>query len=271
LKITPITSPANPLLKKIRGLHQRSGREKSGLFLIEGAKLVNEALKKGLAVKEVVVSESFLKAGLGASHTSDISALFVVDDKQFQSLVTTEGPCGILAVAQTPVHDLEKVFGHKSPLVVIAHGIQDPGNLGTMIRTALAARATGMILTKGTVDPHNPKVVRSAAGALFSLPLVCNLDVEQVISSVKAHGLSMVACEPAAAVPFWQVDLTVPLALLFGNEGQGFPGSILKMADKTVCIPMHEETESLNVAISAAIVLFGAVQQRLSAVPTTNP
>lgn len=261
MKINPITSAANPILKKVRALHQRAGREKSGAFLIEGAKRINEALEKGVKLSEVVVCESYLKEGLGDSHAADLSVIYVVDDKQFKTLVTTDSPCRILAVAPTREFALDSLLTSQS-LVVIADAIQDPGNLGTMMRTALAADATGIVFTKGTVDPYNPKVVRSAAGALFSLPFVTNVTADQAFTFMKGRGVKVITCEPTAKKAHWEADLTGPVALAFGNEGQGFSQAILDLADDSVSIPMNPESESLNVAVSAGIILFSAVQQR---------
>ncbi|SRR5579875_646137 len=264
MKISPITSETNQLLKRIRGLRQRSMREKTGLFLAEGAKLVAEAVSKGVRVKDVLVSQSFLKEGLGDSHAANIAAVSVVEDRLFAEVTTTEGPCGIVAVAEMPRWSPEQLFSGRAPLVVIADAIQDPGNLGTMIRTALAASASGLILTKGCVDPFNPKVVRSAAGSLFTLPHVGDLAIDHAIDLVKQHGLRVIACDPAAARMHWDVDLTTPVALAFGNEGQGFSPRVLARADESVAIPMGAASESLNVAVAAGIILFSAVQQRLT-------
>jgi TrmH family RNA methyltransferase len=265
VKITPITSSANALLKSIRGLHQRSVREKTGQFIIEGAKLLNEALQKGVSIKNILVSESFLKAGLGELHTADIAAVSVIDDTQFDYLVTTEGPCGVVAVANAPNTHSEKIFDPSSSLVVIGHAIQDPGNVGTMIRTALAANADGVVLTKGTVDPYNPKVVRSAAGALFTLPIIHSVKVEEAVSMLKERGFKIIACDQNAPKLYWDENLRDKIALIFANEGQGFSDSVLELADTTIAIPMNEQSESLNVAISAGIILFGAMQQRMTA------
>jgi RNA methyltransferase, TrmH family len=261
LKINPITSPANPVLKKVRSLHQRAGRQKAGAFLIEGAKRINEALDKGIKLSDVIVSESYLKEGLGDSHAADLSEIYVVDDRQFKELVTTDTPCRILAAAPTLDYPLESVIS-KNSLVVVADAIQDPGNLGTIMRTALAAGASGMIFTKGTVDPYNSKVVRSAAGALFSLPFVTDITAEEAFIFLKELGARIITCEPTADKPYWECDLSGPVAVAFGNEGQGFTSDILALSDESVSIPMNPESESLNVAVSAGIILFSAVQQR---------
>jgi len=262
MKITPITSPTNPLIKTIRGLHRRAHREKTGLFVLEGSKLVNEASRHGTKLKEIVVSQSFLKAGLGDVHAAEVQSMFVVDDEQFSELTTMDSPEGILAVVEMPRPAKEQLFRGRAALVVIADGIQDPGNLGTILRTALAAGAQGAILAKGCVDAFNPKVVRSAAGALFMLPMLSDISVADAIALCKQRNVSVVACDARGTKPYWQADFTRPTALVFGNEGQGSAQAVLSAADETVTIPMIEGSESLNVAVSAGIILYCAVQQR---------
>lgn len=265
MKVIPVTSQANPLIKTIRGLHRRAYRDKTGLFIVEGAKLVDEAIRQQLVIKDVLVSQSCLKAGLGAAHAADFPAIHVVDDRQFAELSTTQSPEGILAVAVAPQHQAARIFAGAAPLVVIADAIQDPGNLGTIMRSALAAGSSGIILTTGCVDALNPKVVRSAAGALFRLPFLAEMPADAAIAEAKRHGLKVLACDSAASKPYWQVDLNGPTALLFGNEGRGSDPAVLALADQSITIPMAGGCESLNVGVSAAIILYGAVQQRAGA------
>lgn len=262
MKITPITGHQCRLFRQLRSLKLRSGREKLGLFLIEGVKLINEAFEKGVQVKDIVVSESFFKAGLGACHLNNLTAISVIEDRSFKELASTETPSGIVAIGEIPRHTMNEVFVGSGSLVVILDAIQDPGNLGVLIRTAAASDASGMILTKGTVDLYNPKTVRASAGAIFSLPVVANISMEEAIRVTKEHDFVFLSCDPTAKTPFWEVDLTVPIAVAFGNEGQGLSPRLLAASDKVVSIPMSPTSESLNVAVSAGIILFGVVQQR---------
>jgi TrmH family RNA methyltransferase len=264
LKITPITSNTNALLKTIRGLQQRSLREKTGLFLIEGRKAVAEALEKRLSVKDIVISQTYFEQDPDVVANHNVAEVSVVDDKMFKELTPTVTPEGILAVASTPHFSMDDIFPQRGePLIVVAHAVQDPGNLGTIVRTALAASATGLILTRGTVDPFNPKVVRAAMGALFALPIVADIKYEDMVSGLKQRGVRIIACEGTATKRYFEADLTGPLAIVLGNEGQGFADVDLSTVDELVSIPMNPQSESLNVAVSGAIVLFSAVQQRL--------
>ena len=261
MKILPIISSSNPLLKTIRLLHDRSGRTKTGLFLVEGTKPVEEAFAKGLSIKSVVVSQTYLKHAQ-ARLSIDIDCLLVLEDKLFANLVTTTTPPGILAVAEIPKHTPEELFCSSKPLILIAEAIQDPGNMGTIIRSALASSASGIICTTGTVDPFNPKVVRSASGALFALPILFDLSFLEAVSLVKEHGLKLLACQPRALTSYWQTDLTGAIAIVMGNEGQGLSPEVQQVVDQDISIPMDTKSESLNVAVCASLILYEALRQR---------
>jgi TrmH family RNA methyltransferase len=263
MKVNSITSESNALLKRLRSLHQRSGREKSGLFLIEGPKALEEAHQKGIHIRDVVVSESFWKEGPAAIGSLDIQEVAVVDDRIFKGLVTTTSACGIAAIVALPRTDPTRMFKQKDALVVVGMALQDPGNLGTLIRTALAASASGIILTKGTVDPYCPKVVRSAAGALFALPVLYDITTGDAINLLKEHQVRVLACDMHGEKHYFQADLTGRCSIVVANEGQGFAAETLAACDEIISIPMNQESESLNVATAAAVVLFAAVEQRL--------
>jgi TrmH family RNA methyltransferase len=265
LHVNSISSPSNALLKRIRGLHERKNREKSNAFLIEGAKGIAEAIAKNVRIRDLVVSESFWKQQGQAVVGHEIDVVTVVDDKLMRDISTQTTPAGILATAEMPRFAWDEVFEAKdgqAPLVVIAHSIQDPGNLGTIFRTALAASATGVVCTRGTVDCFNPKVVRAASGALFAMPCVWDVSFEDAIAHMRERGVRVVAAEPTASETLFDCDLRGPVAIVLGNEGQGFTAADLELVDQQVSIPMNPASESLNVAICGAIVLFNVVQQR---------
>ncbi len=266
MKINAITSATNPLLKKIRSLHDRRGREKTGLFLIEGRKAVGEAFDKGIAVEEIVASQTYWKQNADLPEAASATTVSVVDDKLFQELVTTVTPEGILAVAKIPSYSIADMFkDKKAPLVVVAVAVQDPGNVGTIIRAALAACSSGVVLTKGSVDPFNPKVVRSAMGALFALPVISDIEFDQVVAELKSRKIKLLACQQGSSKRYFDCDLTQPLAIVLGNEAQGLSDAEMAQADELIAIPMNEASESLNVAVSGSIVLFSAVEQRIKA------
>ncbi len=261
MKVDAITSSTNPLLKKIRALHQRAFREKYSAYILEGERLLEEALLKGVVLEEIIASETFFKQGLGRLSDANLSRLLTVPDKIFAELATTTNPSGILAIAKIKTANPKKLFSG-TPLVVIADAIQDPGNLGTLIRTSLAASASGLIMTKGTVDPYNPKVVRSAMGASFQLPCLWDVDTGEAIKLCRDNGLQIVASAAEGTKYFWQANMTKPTAIIVGNEGQGLSQNVLDVADEIIAIPMSDKSESLNAAQAATIFLFEAVRQR---------
>ena len=265
MKITSISSASNSLLKKVRSLQQRSGREELGLFLLEGPKLLVEAKSKGVAVQDVIVSKSYWSTGFSANEDLNVEEITVVDDKLFRDLSTTSTPCGIISVGRIKTFSLEDCFKGTKTLIAVAEAVQDPGNLGTMIRAALAFGATGLVATAGSVDAFNPKVVRAAMGGLFGLPVVVGIKMEELVRRLKEENIRILALDPTAEKPFWEIEMNQPLAFLFGNEGNGLSRQAAQLADELVSIPMTGDSESLNVAVSSGVVLFECARQRSSA------
>ncbi len=255
MQVKEIASTANPLLKTVRSLHDRSGRKKTGLFLLEGAKLLEEALRNGIEVQDIIISRTYLNNGLSGMPQLDRDELVVVEDSMFSQLATTETPQGILAVAAMKKHELGEVFIQENALIVVSDAVQDPGNLGTIIRAGLAFGATAMVLTKGTVDPYSPKVVRSAMGALFALPVVTDILFDHLIAELKAHEVTLFALDQNAKENLWGVQFPKRLALILGNEGNGISDENMSRADRVLAIPISKRAESLNVAIAAGVAL----------------
>ena len=244
------------MLKQGKALHDRPGREKAKLFLIEGAKLVTEAIERNVEVVDIVVSETFVKQGLPNLDQSKLRALHVMPDKLFAELSTTTTPTGIAAIARMKESTLDDCLQKPNPALIICDSIQDPGNLGTMMRSALAFGAAGMILTKGCVDCFNPKVVRGGMGASFALPVVRDVDIVEICTELHGRGFKTVLLEPTAQTSIFDLDMNQSLAFVFGNEGHGFSRATLDAVQEKIQIPMHGNTESLNVSITAAILLF---------------
>jgi len=267
MKITPVTSAHNAALKRIRTLHERAGREKEGLFLLEGAKLLNEALARNITVHDVVVSQSFWTDGLpnvdqsGLSQ-SGLSSISVVEDKLFKDLMTTQSPSGVIAVGSARQFSFADCLRSEDSLVVVGESIQDPGNAGTLIRAALAFGASGVVLTKGSVDAYNPKVVRAAMGALFAVPIVAGIETAALAKQLKSANVRIIALEASAGTRLGDANLRGNLAIVLGNEGNGLSQQALNLADELVNIPMTETTESLNVAVCGSIVLYQCAEQR---------
>lgn len=222
--------------------------------------MLSEAYAKGVEVEEIVCSQSYWADGMPQFDMRNIETITIVEDKLFAELVTTNTSCGVVGVASIQKTKLSDC--PKAGTIVILDAVQDPGNLGTLIRVALAFGASGMILSKGCVDPFNPKVVRSATGALFTLPVITDVPLDDAISFAKEHKFQTIALHPSADKPFYDLNLSQNVALLLGAEGPGLSKTSLDSADHLATIPMHDATESLNVAFAGGIVLFECMRQR---------
>ncbi len=243
-----------PYSKLIKALEDRKSRKKEGLFVIEGPKLLEEALQARLGLKAVLYSESLKDLNLLEKVPNPIQ----ISEKELQELSSTVTPQGIIAVAEIPEYNWTQL--RKEPFFLILDGIQDPGNLGTLFRTALAAGAGGLVLLKNTVDPFNPKVVRSAMGALFKLPFITDVEIETLESFKGVLWAAMLE----EAKPYYELKPQQGLGLIIGNEGQGISPEVARLATERVHIPIDTKAESLNAAIAAGVLLFYLRQNLVS-------
>jgi TrmH family RNA methyltransferase len=236
-------------------LEKRKARRKEQRFVVEGPHLVEEA---GELIDFIVYAENL---PIVARLKEKVDCL-KVSKEQFEELSEVETPQWVLAVVQEKKYELKDALKGANPLVVFCVEVQDPGNLGTVIRTADAVGATGIILSKGTVDLYNGKVIRSTMGSLFHLPIVQVDEVSETIEYLKGRKVRVVATAMSAEKDYFSAEYKGPSAILVGNEGAGLPGEIVKLADDSVKIPMPGKAESLNVGISTAVVLYEAMRQR---------
>jgi len=288
VRINALTSPTNNLLKKIRSLHERNARHKAGLFLIEGEKIFLEAVARGIDIEAVVLETEYFQKGI-SQVLEDVLAdpdflpegISLAPPNLFRDLITTTTSCGLVAVARQRVSSLDIVLGIATDIgskiptdigsdartdigsppfptatLLILEGVQDPGNLGSIMRSALAFSVSGLILSRGTVDPFNPKVVRSAMGALFDLPIVLGQDLQETLPLLKKAGFALCSLNPEASQSLTEAKLPAKLALILGNEGGGLSPEATAAADFDLRIDMSDRIESLNVSIASAIVLF---------------
>ncbi len=255
-----VSSRHNPRVKQLRGAFAGHARLSNGLVALEGEHLVQEALRRGMLLKTVFLSER-RAAPAFLPHTLEVLRL---EDDLFASLGDTRSPQGIAALMLPPVHTLDEVLWG-IPLIVVACGLQDPGNLGTLIRSAEAFGASGVLTTPGTVSAWNGKALRASVGSIFRLPVV-SVSIED-LASLRQRGVRVlaavgegVATESIAEIH--TVDLTTSTALLIGNEGNGLSDDLLALAEARVTIPCSGTVESLNAAIAGSILLYTAQTQR---------
>jgi TrmH family RNA methyltransferase len=282
-----ITSRDNKWLKQFRSALRGtgpSGRAGNELIAVEGPKLVEEAIRSGLEAEAMLVSvsgEHHLRQILTTASSSDFGIrrerIFKTSDQLFAGCAGTETPQGVAALFRQPEWTLENLlrgrprddgsFSKNAPLILVMAGVQDPGNVGTILRSAEAFGATGAIAAPGTADPWSPKAIRASAGSAFRLPLLRELAIPAVLAQLKTQRVQIVATsmrasangEPQLASA---ETLRKPSAIFIGSEGSGLPQEILHAADATLSIPMSGSVESLNAAIAASLLLYEASRQR---------
>lgn len=258
-----ITSENNSLIKEVKHLKNKKYRNKKGLYFIEGVFFVKEALKEHADIKYILISEFFKnnKFEIFNQLNAGSSALSVVSDKVFKKVSDTENPQGILAVIGMSEHKLNTLKSDKNFLVVLEK-VQDPGNAGTIIRTADAAGATGIILSGGCVDLYNPKVLRATMGSIFHIPVYYQIEMVECISILNQKGIQILACDIRGDKNIYNIKFTGNTALIIGNEANGISQRTANAADDLVRIPMPGRAESLNASVAAALLIYEVVRYK---------
>jgi RNA methyltransferase, TrmH family len=260
-----ISSTANPRVKELLAIKNRPLKVHPPFSLVEGLHLLETAMSAGIVLREIFFTSDFAQRGKGQRILKALSKkpvrIYEVSEHIMRKLADTGTPQGVIAlVAHTPL-TLGDIPVKKNPLFTVIDGIQDPGNLGTIIRTSDAAGADGVILLPGTCDPFSPKVMRSTAGSIFHIP-VLQADSASLGKWLRERGIRLAATSPSSGESVFQTRLLGPVALLFGHESRGVGEGLRRSADILVRIPVYGKAESLNVAVAAAICLYEAVRQR---------
>jgi TrmH family RNA methyltransferase len=261
-----ITSPANPRLKALAGLRRRRHREETGRTLLEGYDELALALNAGVRPHELYICADLM---LDPTAQGDVvrqaratgTQVIQLSRAAFEKVAYREGADGFLAVVATAGTTPRELDLPNDPLVLIAEGVEKPGNLGAMLRTADAAGVDAVVAADPATDWGNPNVVRSSKGTVFSVP-VATATTAETLAWARDRGIRVVAATPAATRFHTDVELTGPIAIAVGTEKEGLTGEALDAADIQVRIPMSGKANSLNVATSAAIILYEAVRQR---------
>ena len=257
-----ITSLQNPLVKQMRKLHRAKERRKQNLILLEGTHLLESACGVNYSLVTVCCTPAWQESHpqLWENASSRCQRAEVVTPEILSSIATTVHPDGVVATA--PQRTVP-TYLNNIQLGLVLERLQDPGNLGTIIRTATAADADGLWLSADSVDLDNPKVLRSSAGEWFKLPMSVAANLLAVVKDYQAQGGQVIATLPQASLTYWEVDFTRPSLILLGNEGAGLSQELISVADRQVKIPLARGVESLNAAIAAALLLYEAQRQRL--------
>ena len=252
-----ISSRANARVKQLRAAFAGQARLSGGLVAIEGEHLVGEAVRSGVELKAVFVTERY---GVPRVVPRGVEVVRVTEDV-FRSAVETQTPQGVAALIEPPMFKLRDVLGDgKAALILVAVGLQDPGNLGTLVRSAEAFGATGVLTTPGTVSAWNQKALRASVGSVFRVPVV------EVTASdlreVKKRGVKLLAAVGVDGVAPTEMDLRAACALMIGNEGSGLAPEWMEMCDGRVTIPCPGPVESLNAAVAGSLLLYESSRQR---------
>ncbi|NLL67320.1 MAG: RNA methyltransferase [Clostridiaceae bacterium] len=257
-----ITSISNQIIKEVRSLRNKKGRISAQSILLEGYRLVKEAVDSGAEIRYFIVSDSFLaKEEFFLSQVSNIRVV-QVPDELFGRISETQTPQGIIAVAKVPIYNQKDIIKNASQVIVLEN-LQDPGNLGTIIRSADACGFDAVLLSKESADPYNPKVIRSTMGSIFHIPVIIVEDIYQVLDDLKARKVFLAAAHTRDALPCWNADMSGNVAIIIGNEGNGLSDMIIEKADRTIMIPMTGRAESLNASAAASMLIYECMRQRV--------
>ena len=269
-RIRRVASRQNARVKELRRLFHEAAPSEKGEVAIEGMHLVEEAIRSGLRLEAVFCSESGReRAQKLLPQLSAHTEVLLLPDENFASAVPTETPQGVAALARVKKCVFGDTLSPAPALLVITAGLQDPGNLGTIARSAEAFGATGILLGERTVSQWNWKAIRASAGSTFRVPMA-KVDLSAALGEAKAHGVRVLATSSHKGTLISQADLRGPVALLVGSEGSGLAKDVLAQADEVVAIPQSPRVESLNAGIAASIILYEAARQRRESDPPSR-
>ena len=264
-----ISSAANPLVKRVRLLANRRHRRREGAFVVEGLQPVWRAVEAGWPIETLIVAPDLL------AHSAPSTAMVAereaagvrvarLTGELFTRLSGREGPAGLAAIVHGGLADLGGLPVPPDAVFAGLHGCGNPGNLGTIVRTADAVGAAGVILIGDSADPFAPAAVKASMGSLFAVPVAHAATAGEFLDWAAGHGVQVLATSGRAEADLWHTSYRPPLALLFGSEGDGLPGGLLSQAAAAVRIPMTGTAESLNLAVAAGVLLYEARRAALS-------
>ncbi len=258
-----ITSVANSQIKQICAYVQKAKeRKKDQVFVVEGLKMFLEA--PGEQIQKIYLTEQFWEKNNSPQLEEKLASNSIefVSPEVYAKMSDTQTPQGILTLLKQPIYQLEALLEKPQSMFVVLEGLQDPGNVGTIIRTAEAAGASGVLLTKESVDIFNPKTIRSTMGSIYRVPFLYIEEIEDLIAQMKKASIQIYATHLQGETYFSNCDYTESIAFLIGNEGNGLKETTAQLADAYVKIPMAGEVESLNAAVASSLFMYEVYKQR---------
>lgn len=260
----PISSSSNALLKRIRKLRRRKHRAEEGALFVEGIAPVWQAVESGAHVEVVVVAPDLLSSERARALVESVDARVAsLTPEAFESIAERENPSGLGAVVSIPERRLDEIEPAAPSLVVALHEVGNPGNLGTVVRTADAAGAAAVVVAGAAADPWDPAAVKASMGTVFSTPVVAS-PLDELLAWARRGGLGIVATSARGRIDHWSAEYPEACLLLFGSEAKGLPDEALEAADEVVRIPQQGAASSLNLAVAAGIVIYEAAKPGLS-------
>lgn len=260
-----ITSSSNPIIKEIKTLHRKKDRWTKRLYMAEGIKMAEEIINNGYEAKYLIYTESLFDIKGGSKlyeRIKHFKNLINIPEKLFAEISDVETPQGIMAILPFREMSLMDMLERQNPFIILLDRVQDPGNLGTIIRTADAFGVDGIIVSEGSVDVYNPKVVRATMGSLFRMKIYHTEDSMGTIRELKDKGIIIYSTSLQGKSFIHEVDFKAPSLLIIGNESRGVSDELLDMADMLVKIPMVGGAESLNAAVASSIIMYEVLRQR---------
>lgn len=261
-----ITSSSNSIIKHVKSLHKKKSRWKTENYFVEGLRAVSESIISSANIECFLYSDSLFDLNGGQELYNQISNkydnIYNITDKLLKDVSDTENPQGIMAIVKFETTSLEEIILEENNFLILLDEVRDPGNMGTIIRTADALGANGIIITLGCVDVYNPKTIRSTMGSIFHIPIVYQEDIEETIKNLKNNNISIISTALESSDYCYNIDFKKDFALVIGNEASGISDKAIEQSDYIAKIPMIGRAESLNAAIASGIVMYEASRQR---------
>ncbi|MCT4606968.1 MAG: RNA methyltransferase [Marinisporobacter sp.] len=264
--IVKINSSDNGTIKQVRELKKKKYRQKYGQYIVEGIRIIRDALENNKKIKYILFNEELYTVSGGEALLNELMEknikVYEISNKIYMSLSDTQNPQGIMAILPMEEYDLEYILNDSKHFFLVLDRIQDPGNLGTIIRTADAAGFSAVILAKGCVDLYNLKTIRSTMGSIFHFPIIQGDETVEIIKKLKSKDIKIVSTSLETEKYYDEVNYNERTAFIIGNEANGVLKEVLQYSDDLVKIPMIGKAESLNASIAASIMMYEAVRQR---------
>jgi len=255
-----ISSAANPLVKRVRALADRKHRRRESAFVVQGIQPVWQAVEAGATIDVLIVAPDRLRHAGAAAMVAAQEAAGVrvarLSGELFGRIADRDGPSGLAAIVRSAPVDLADLAAGRDSLFAVLHRPGNPGNVGTIIRTASAVGADGVILIGASADPYDPAAVKASMGAIFTVPVAAVPSDAEFLDWAHQRAVTVAAASARGSTPCWTAELPLPLAVLLGSEGAGLPAELLGAADSRVAIPMTGTAESLNLAVAAGVLLY---------------